>query len=82
MRTTLALFAVAAIAVVSGQTDTATATVTQSPIPNFTPDATAVNAAAPIVVAIVSSIMGGVGLIGLVGYGLYQYENAQKEKQR
>jgi hypothetical protein len=79
MRTTLALFAVAAIAVVSGQTDTATATVTQSPIPNFTPDAAIVTAAGPIIGAVVGSLMGGFGIIGLVGYGLYRYEQAQRE---
>ena len=78
MRTTLVLLASVAAAV-AGQTITAASTVTATAAPNFTPDATAVNAAAPIVGAILASVFGGIGIMACVGYGLYQYEQAQRE---
>ena len=61
------------------QTDTASPTVTASPMPNFTPDAAIITAATPIVSAIIGSMIGGFGLIGLVGYGVYRYEKNQRE---
>ncbi len=81
MRTTLALLAATVVSVALGQTDTATATATatQSPMPNFTPDAAIITAAAPIIGAVVGSMIGGFGLIGLAGYGLYRYEKNQRE---
>jgi hypothetical protein len=78
MRTTLALLA-SAVAVAVGQTITAASTMTATAAPNFTPDASAVNAAAPIVTAILASVFGGIGIMACVGYGLYQYELAQRE---
>lgn len=72
-----------AVATALAQTDTASpaATVTTSPMPmpNFTPDAAIITAATPIISAIIGSMIGGFGLIGLVGYGLYRYEKNQRE---
>jgi hypothetical protein len=48
-------------------------------MPNFTPDAAIVTAVGPIIGAIIGSTMGGIGIMGLVGYGLYRYERAQRE---
>ena len=68
-----------ATATALAQTDTAAPSVTASPMPNFTPDATIITAATPIVSAIIGSMIGGFSLIGLVGYGLYRYEKNQRE---
>ena len=68
-----------AVATALAQTDTASPTVTTSPMPNFTPDAAIITAATPIISAIIGSMIGGFGLIGLVGYGLYRYEKNQRE---
>lgn len=70
-----------AVATALAQTDTASSTVavTASPMPNFTPDAAIITAATPIISAIIGSMIGGFGLIGLVGYGLYRYEKNQRE---
>jgi hypothetical protein len=77
MRPTLFILAAAA-ATALAQTDTATPA-TKTPMPNFTPDAAIITAAGPIVGAIVGSIMGGIGIMGLIGYGLYRYDQAQRE---
>lgn len=48
-------------------------------MPNFTPDPAVVTAAGPIVGTVVSSIIGGIGIMALIGYGIYRYDQAQRE---